>query len=97
MSAEHWQVVFVAVAAVAFGLFVVLYLFLAPWWKSGAGRSRIISDLSLSTLLWISLLAYWLHFVIPDWANLAILASIAAGGIYQLGVFVNLQIRRRKQ
>lgn len=96
MTAIQWEVVLVAIPAVASALFVVLYGFLAPWWKSGAGRSRIISDISLSTLLWMSLLAYWLGFIVPEWATLAILACIAVGSVYQLGVFINVQIRRRR-
>ena len=96
MTVAQWEVVLVAIPAIATGLFVVGYLCLAPWWKSGAGRSRIISDISLAALLWISLLAYWLHFITPDWALMAILAFIAVGSVYQLGVFIDVQIRRRR-
>lgn len=96
MTVLDWQVLLVAVAATFSALFVLGYGLFAPWYRSSFGRSRIMSELSLSVLLWLSLLAYWLHFLVPDWASVLIFAGIAAASVLQFAAFIDEQWRKRR-
>jgi len=97
VNVQDWQIALLSVTGAASALFVIVYAVAAPWWKTQVGRALMFSEVSLGTLVTLSLMAYWFHVVISDVAALAIFAAMALSACLRLGVLVTEQVARRRE
>jgi hypothetical protein len=94
MTVLQWQICLITAAAIAASLFPIVYTLVAPWWRSEVGRSLFISEVSLAALLDIALVAYWLHWTVPQPVATSLYTLIAVGAWLRLRVLIVEQIRK---
>jgi hypothetical protein len=97
MSEIHWEVTLITVTFAFSAAFVVAYGLGAEWWRSIIGRALIASDLSLATLVGVSLTSFWFDYTPPAWVRLTLYVLIAVAAAMRFGAALHLQWLKRRR
>lgn len=92
MNAAELTLRLIEIAAPGQTLFVLLYGFGSPWWRSPTGRAIFTKGVSLALILDLSVAAHYLEHL-PPWVGPVVLGLTAVGVYMQLGAL--LHERRR--
>jgi hypothetical protein len=95
VSAEQIALWLVIIAAVPQTLFVALYGFASPWWRSQTGRAIFTKAFSMALLLDLSLVNYWWGPINVDASN-AVIALVAVGCWLQFVALAAEKLRGRQ-
>lgn len=98
MSADTAAILLVLAAAPAQTLFIVIYGFGSPWWRSLVGRALFTKALGLALLVDLSLLYHWLGdgYYLRDVVRLSVYALITAGAWLQLVALLKEKFQGRR-
>jgi hypothetical protein len=93
-----FKVVIIAAEAGAIA-FAVTYTILAPWWRTGLGRTLVRLDLYLAAVLVPSILSLFFHFSrltshVAAWTDVAIFGLVAAELFRRIPMFIRLHRRK---
>ena len=93
---DFWRTVALAFAAAGQTVFVLLYLFGFPWWKTFLGRALFGKALVLASVMDFFIIGRWLGFGTNDAAYLTLYTLLGVAVWSQTGAFLRVRLAGRQ-